>query len=82
MRKPRAKSKRSSLHGYLEEAQTRRCCLCGDGTSARCIDGPDVGNRLVVAARGNRDEVALVPVVADDPGPGRVSGPPFAGLAA
>ena len=56
----------STLHAYLEEAQTRRCCLCGDGASARCGDGRDAGKRLVVAARGNHSDVALVPVFADE----------------
>ena len=56
----------STLHAYLEEAQTRRCCLCGDGASARCGGGRDAGKRLVVAARGNHSDVALVPVFADE----------------
>ena len=58
MRVPWPEPDLSTLHAYLEEAQTRRCCLCGDGRGA--------GRRLVVAARGSRSDVALVPVAADE----------------
>ena len=61
----------AGLGGCLQAVRSRPCQLCGtsdDGTFRHCAERYQEAERLLVIARGNRNELAFVPVFWDGAG--------------